>query len=81
MRSTTPYKRGDIVLVSFPFTDLSAAKKRPALIVSPNSFNARQDDLVLADHRQPLARRPIDHVGERSVLVHHVEVAGGEVIR
>lgn len=48
MRSTTRYKRGDIVLVSFPFTDLSAAKKRPALVVSPDSFNARQDDLVLA---------------------------------
>jgi hypothetical protein len=31
------FVRGEIVVVSFPFTDLSAAKKRPAL--SMGSFN------------------------------------------
>lgn len=47
MPSTTRYKRGDIVLVHFPFTDLSSSKKRPALIVSPDDFNGRMQDLVL----------------------------------
>ena len=28
------YERGDIILVSFPFTDFSKSKVRPALIVS-----------------------------------------------
>jgi mRNA interferase MazF len=48
MLSTTGYRQGDIVLVSFPFTDLSSSKRRPALIISPDSFNAAGEDLVLA---------------------------------
>lgn len=48
MPSTTRYKRGDIVLVPFPFTDLSSSQRRPALIVSPDSFNERMQDIVLA---------------------------------
>ena len=48
MLSTIRYKRGDIDLVPFPFTDLSASKRRPALVVSPDAFNERMQDLVLA---------------------------------
>ena len=48
MLSTTTYRQGDIVLVSFPFTDLTATKKRPALVISPNSINQQNQDLILA---------------------------------
>jgi mRNA interferase MazF len=48
MPSTTRYRRGDIVLVSFPFTDLSSSKRRPALVISPDAFNQASQDVVLA---------------------------------
>lgn len=38
---------GDIVLVPFPFTDQSGAKKRPAVIVSSNGYNASRRDIVI----------------------------------
>ncbi len=47
MPSTTRFRRGDIVLVSFPFTDLTSTKRRPALGVSRDSFNDALQDVVL----------------------------------
>ena len=40
--------RGDVVLVEFPFSDLSKTKKRPALVVQCNENNKRLDDVTLA---------------------------------
>ena len=39
------YKRGAVVMVPFPFTDLSGRKRRPALVVSPEGFH--DEDLIL----------------------------------
>lgn len=50
---------GEVVLVPFPFTDQSGTKKRPAVIVSSNGYNAGRRDLVImaitSQMRQPLA--------------------------
>jgi mRNA interferase MazF len=47
MPSTTNFKRGDM-LAPFPFTDLSSAKQRPALVVSSDVLNATSDDVLVA---------------------------------
>ena len=40
------YKKWDIIIVPFPFTDLTTIKRRPALIVSPNEYNSNQDIVI-----------------------------------
>lgn len=47
MRPTTGYRFGDVVLVPFPFTDQSASKKRPAVVVSSGAYGDRRPDVVL----------------------------------
>ncbi len=45
-KSTIIYKKWDIVLVPFPFTDLSTTKRRPALIISPNQHNTGNEIVI-----------------------------------
>ncbi len=40
------YNRWDIVLVSFPFTDLTTTKKRPALIISNENLKYTDDYII-----------------------------------
>ena len=73
MPSTTRYKRGDIVLVPFPFTDLSSSKRRPALVVSPDWFNSSNQDLVLVAITSQIGDDP------RSVLLDEADFVGGKL--
>jgi mRNA interferase MazF len=42
-----PLEFGDVVLVPFPFTDQTASKKRPAVIVSGLAYNQVKPDVVV----------------------------------
>ena len=45
----TGYEFGDLVLVPFPFTDQSAVKRRPAVVISSAAYHrARPDILIIA---------------------------------
>ena len=48
MLSTTIYRRGDIVLVPFPFTDQSGFKRCPAVVLSTEDYNTRRGDAIIA---------------------------------
>ena len=42
------YDPGDVVLLPFPFTDLSTIKQRPAVVVSSSRFNKVHRDIIVA---------------------------------
>lgn len=45
----TPFDFGEILLVAFPFTDQSATKRRPAVVISSEAYhNQRLDVIVMA---------------------------------
>ena len=61
---TTTWSRGDVVLVPIGFTDQSGVKRRPAVIVSSNAYNARSPDVMIASITSNLLaiRHPGDHL-------------------
>jgi mRNA interferase MazF len=61
--------RGTIVLVAFPFTDLSATKVRPALVLSNPSMHRRERDVILAAISSLLPKRP----AVTSVIIRHTD--------
>ena len=52
------YSQRDIVLVPFPFSDLSHRKVRPVLIVSNDEYNQRSSDVVVCGPTTNLAPAP-----------------------
>ena len=43
----TIYKRGDIILVPFPFSNQTDAKKRPAAVISSDAYNSVSSDIII----------------------------------
>lgn len=62
---------GDVVLVPFPFTDLTAKRTRPALIVSSSAYNKAVADVVVCGITSNLAN------SAHSVLVTQADLASG----
>ena len=46
MSAGTSIEQRSVVLIPFPYSDLSGAKKRPALVISSSDFNINNDDVI-----------------------------------
>ena len=53
----TAYKRGDVVLVGFLFSDESGKKLRPALVISSSAYNRGRKEVVVAAITSNVRRR------------------------
>jgi len=59
----TSYEFGDLVLVPFPFSDQSAVKRRPAVVISSDAYHrARPDLLIMAVTSQQSLRLLVGEV-------------------
>ena len=65
MPTTTGYEFGDVVLVPFPFTDQTTAKKRPAIIISSDAYHRERSDVILMAVTSQA--RPASGIGEFAI--------------
>ncbi|MCD6358577.1 MAG: type II toxin-antitoxin system PemK/MazF family toxin [Dehalococcoidia bacterium] len=57
------YNRGDVVLVGFIFADETGIKRRPAVIVSSDTYHARRNETIIAAITSRIDRvLPGDHL-------------------
>ena len=48
MKLITSYKHGDVVLVTFVFSDETGERRRPAIIVSSDAYHGRREEAIIA---------------------------------
>lgn len=73
MQSGTALEGGEVVLVPFPFTDLSQAKRRPVLVLSNRLHNSTSRDFICCGITSNLGNR------RNSVLLDPSEMAEGAI--
>ena len=55
------YQKGDVVLVPFPFTDLSATKIRPAVVLSTSAYETATGSTIIAMITSKAHTTPYDY--------------------
>ena len=65
----------DIVLLSFPFSDLKTEKVRPAIVISKNSYNKSFDDVIVVPMTSNLTLR------DYAILLTNKDLESGKLIK
>ena len=68
----TSFEFGDIILVPFPFTDQSTTKKRPAVVISTETYNQKRPDLIIMAVTSQI--KPASVIGE--AIIQEWQAAG-----
>ncbi len=74
MKSGTQLSPGDLVLVPFPFTDLSSSKTRPAVVFSSDEYNGASKDVLVFGVTSNLTNAAF------SVLIREQDMAEGRLL-
>jgi mRNA interferase MazF len=63
-------RRGSVVLIRYPFTDLTGSKVRPAVVLTPDQLMPKLDDILclFISSAMPMDLLPTDFVLESSHL-------------
>jgi len=68
-------RQGDLVLMSYPFSNLEERKVRPALIVSNNLFNKKSDDCIMVPLTGVIKSEPY------SVVINQENLEAGRLLK
>ena len=66
--------QGDIVLLSFPFSDLKSTKVRPAIVLSNNKYNKASQNIIAVPITSNLK------VGQFDILIKNKDLEKGKLI-
>ena len=67
------FEQGDILLVPFPFSDLSHVKRRPVLVISNDAYNNRSEDVITCG----ITSNPKDN--EYSMIINNENLIEGQI--
>jgi len=65
----------EIVLLSYPFTNLEQTKVRPALVISNNRYNKKSSDCIMIPLTSVIKK------DQFSVLIHQQDLVAGKLIK
>jgi mRNA interferase MazF len=73
MKSGIMFEQGDILIVPFPFSDLSSIKQRPVLVISKTIHNKNTEDIITCGITSNL--KDVKH----SILINNNNLESGQI--
>ena len=67
------FEQGEILIVPFPFSDLSTIKQRPVLVLSKTEDNKNSEDIIVCGITSNLKN------SKYSVLIKNLDLINGEI--